>query len=244
MNTFLVRRTKYKERILKETPGRSFSLCFPFYLHYHLSKCILSISGNWPRPSPPCQSIFDCLGQEIRPSDGTWICSGRLVLMVSSSSLVGFSLHMSTSSRSMSPLIRRPLATRPTRVTPQSNGALSHLRPATHTDAVRTGSFRSTISCYFWMIEEKLGCFKLLSSRQAIAHLLETLSKKKKIKENQTLQIWNSSNRVLKQIKGHKNHILKVDLLTLDSYQELMHASHSWCTAVMIYRPHNTLEKI
>lgn len=58
----------------------------------------------------------------------TWICRGRLALMVYSSSLVGFSLHISTSSRSMSPLISRPLATRPTRVTPHSTGVLSALR--------------------------------------------------------------------------------------------------------------------
>lgn len=58
----------------------------------------------------------------------TWICRGRLALMVYSSSLVGFSLHISTSSRSMSPLISRPLATRLTRVTPHSTGVLSDLR--------------------------------------------------------------------------------------------------------------------
>ncbi|TNN30404.1 hypothetical protein EYF80_059443 [Liparis tanakae] len=45
-----------------------------------------------------------------------------LVLTVCSSSLVGFSLHIRTSSRSRSPLISRPLATRPTRVTPHSMG--------------------------------------------------------------------------------------------------------------------------
>lgn len=58
----------------------------------------------------------------------TWICRGRLALTVYSSILVGFSLHISTSSRSMSPLISRPLATRPTRVTPHSIGMLSVLR--------------------------------------------------------------------------------------------------------------------
>lgn len=83
---------------------------------------------------------------------GTWICSGRLLLMVYRSSLVGFSLHMSTSSRSMSPLISRPLATRPTRVTPHSNGTLSDLRPGTHTDAVRTGSRSSAV--FYLIISE------------------------------------------------------------------------------------------
>lgn len=58
----------------------------------------------------------------------TWICKGRLALMVYNSSLVGFSLHISTSSRSMSPLISRPLATRPTRVTPHSTGVPSGLK--------------------------------------------------------------------------------------------------------------------
>lgn len=61
-------------------------------------------------------------------TEGTWICRGRLELMVYSSSLVGFSLHISTSSRSMSPLMSRPLATRPTRVTPHSTGMPSELR--------------------------------------------------------------------------------------------------------------------
>lgn len=61
-------------------------------------------------------------------TEGTWICRGRLALMVYSSSLVGFSRHISTSSRSMSPLISRPLATRPTRVTPHSTGMPSSLR--------------------------------------------------------------------------------------------------------------------
>lgn len=50
--------------------------------------------------------------------------------MVYSSRLVGFSRHISTSCRSMSPLMSRPLATRPTRVTPHSTGVASRLREA------------------------------------------------------------------------------------------------------------------
>lgn len=92
----------------------------------------------------------------------TWICSGRLVLMVYSSSLVGFSLHMSTSSRSMPPLIRRPLATRPTRVTPQSNGMLSDLRPGTHRYSQNWCPHLCHISLFLnglrrtWMVEASL----------------------------------------------------------------------------------------
>lgn len=106
------------------------------------------------QPAEVCSSIG--MG---RP---TWICSGRLVLMVYSSSLVGFSLHMSTSSRSMSPLIRRPLATKPTRVTPQSNGMLSDLRPGTHRCSQNWCSQLCHISLFLndlrrtWMAEASL----------------------------------------------------------------------------------------
>lgn len=48
----------------------------------------------------------------------TSICGSRLSHTVRSSVSVGFSRHMSTSSRSMSPLIRSPLATRPILITP------------------------------------------------------------------------------------------------------------------------------
>lgn len=112
------------------------------------SKTEVSAGGQMTKKLPGLLTgILQCaeLCTTVGVSEGTWICSGRLLLMVYSSSLVGFSLHMSTSSRSMSPLIRRPLATRPTRVTPQSNGTLSDLRPGTHTHthAVRTGSLSS-----------------------------------------------------------------------------------------------------
>lgn len=48
----------------------------------------------------------------------TSICVGKLRQTVSSSVCVGLSLHIRTNSRSMSPLIRRPLATRPILITP------------------------------------------------------------------------------------------------------------------------------
>lgn len=64
----------------------------------------------------------------------TSICRGRLSQTVRSSVSVGFSLHMSTSSRSMSPLIRSPLATRPILITPHKTpppvGPLLQLLPS------------------------------------------------------------------------------------------------------------------
>lgn len=62
-----------------------------------------------------CVWVRECL---------TSICVGKLWQTVSSSVCVGLSLHISTSSRSMSPLIRRPLATRPILITPHSTPPL------------------------------------------------------------------------------------------------------------------------
>lgn len=65
------------------------------------------------------QEKHACLGAFVCVSL-TSICVGKLWQTVSSNVCVGLSLHISTSSRSMSPLIRSPLATRPILITPHN----------------------------------------------------------------------------------------------------------------------------
>lgn len=65
------------------------------------------------------QEKHTCLGAFVCVSL-TSICVGKLWQTVSSNVCVGLSLHISTSSRSMSPLIRSPLATRPILITPHN----------------------------------------------------------------------------------------------------------------------------
>lgn len=119
----VTRQTLFKQREhLVVLCGQAFPLKLGSQRHFFKAKLVFSCfhGSFWMHRAEHCSTGG--------VTEGTWICRGRLALMVYSSSLVGFSLHISTSSRSMSPLISRPLANRPTRVTPHSTGMPSGLR--------------------------------------------------------------------------------------------------------------------
>lgn len=92
--------------------------CPRFRVYSFISLVFLAGTNASLSPNSPRSAISHC--GRTAPNELTWIWAGRLSLTIHNKVFVGFSLHMRTSSRSISSLISKPFATKPILITPHN----------------------------------------------------------------------------------------------------------------------------